>query len=112
MSMSESPKSNRDIAADKQAKQAAQAVGSAESAVNGKLQQRRRILKAAAIAAPMLVTLHAKSAFAGNNTPQNAGSIGIDYGPGSYTNDGGGGGTPAPVPITEPGKKTRGRRGR
>lgn len=65
------------------------------------LQQRRRVLKAAAIAAPMLVTLHAKSAFAGpgrrrprgtnKSDPQAAdeqsqAASGLAYGPGAYIN--------------------------
>lgn len=47
------------------------------------LQQRRRVLKAAALAAPLLITLRARSAYA-----QGTGSGTLGTYPGDYNNDG------------------------
>jgi hypothetical protein len=52
------------------------------------LQQRRKLLKAAAIAAPLLITLRARSAYAHDHTSPGLGSTGINYGPGSYVSSG------------------------
>jgi hypothetical protein len=52
------------------------------------LQQRRKLLKAAAVAAPLLITLRARSAYAHDHTSPGLGSTGINYGPGTYTSPG------------------------
>lgn len=100
MSMSEpqkksEPQKNDDLSP-------ADALKAQQALEQAKLQHRRQILKAAAIAAPMLVTLHAKSAYANGSS---LGSTGINYGgPGTYSTDPAPG---APIPITEPGKKKK-----
>lgn len=48
------------------------------------LLQRRQVLKAAALAAPLLVTLRARSVYAGGHHHSQMGSTGINYGPGAY----------------------------
>lgn len=63
------------------------------------LQQRRRILKAAALAAPMLVTLRARSVYGQSQL----GSTGMDYDPSSYLNKANNDHTN----INEPGGKRR-----
>lgn len=85
----------------------------AQAKAEAQLKHRRQILKAAAIAAPMLVTLHAKSAFAGGGQQNtNLASSGINYGPGAYLKTTGTfTSEPDPILIPEPKQKKK-KRGR
>lgn len=65
------------------------------------LMQRRQVLKAAALAAPLLVTLRARSVYAGGGGHSQLGSTGINYGPGSYGVD------DDDTEVHEPGKKKK-----